>query len=172
MIFFEYEQDKSSLTDRKLTAAMSLLVKQFVKQVADFALDSSRKHIPQGNTLRSLEALEIDGPHRGVDPGSWIANVGVGEITPKDQHESPDYPIFVHQGTGLFHEDESKAGLITAAQPGNVMVFEKLGEGTVFTRTVEGQLPQPWSEDVDRETNEYVRLHKRALAKKIEALFN
>jgi hypothetical protein len=180
MVFFEIDQDSFEfLVDVPFTATVSLFVKQFVADIADYALHSAQKHIPKGETLRSLEALEVLGPERGATKGSWVANVGLGEVESLgDEHESPIYPVFVHEGTGLFANQETyegrygggESGLIRPAN-GNIMVFEKEGEGSVFTRHVEGQLPQPWSEDVHRETDEYVRLRKRVLAGKIQALF-
>jgi hypothetical protein len=51
-----------------------------------------------------------------------------------------------------------------------VMVFEKKGEGTIFTRNVEGQKPQPYLNDVERELEPYFIMKKRQLAFELNRL--
>lgn len=144
-----------------------LLIREWLEDVAQFMYDSFTKWIPvsSGATLAALEKGNVNKTIYG-----YSVEVGVGRVfKPRSfiyEFNEPNYPLFVHEGTGIYGE---RGGRIYASH-GNVMAFEKEGEGTVFTRWVEGQHPQPYSEAVEEETDAYIELHKHDLAEAFNKL--
>lgn len=141
------------------------LLHDFMDDVADFAIRSLRKHVPV-DTGRTYDHI-----HRGnveKTPYGYKVEVGILPIEMLKKGESPDYPVFVHEGTGLFGEERHWI----VPQHGNIMVFDvdggpgniDNGGHTVFTRNVEGQPAQPYMDTVTAETSDYIRLKKRELA--------
>lgn len=146
-------------------AEVELLLRDFVEDVAQKAAASFRRKVPIGDTFRTWESVGINGPFKTAT-GQWRATAGVGPIEKLKPGESPNYPIFVHEGTGLFRKNNP--GLIYP-QHGNVMVFEVDGQ-TIFTRYTQGQPAQPYIQEVQEETERYMRLKKRELAALINNL--
>lgn len=157
MITYTVEQEGYSGKGNAVKA--DLIIRGFVEDFASFAEDSFIKHVPyaSGRTLNAIHKGKVE-----KTPFGYQAEVGVKSIFGLREGESPDYPLFVHEGTGLW-ADGGTGSAITPLN-GNVIAFEKLGEGTVFTRWVSGQAPQPYLEDVEEEVSEYIFKKKRELA--------
>lgn len=141
--------------------------RDFMEDIAEEAYKLFVEHIPLGPTGRTLAALS-KGDVNKHPGGLWTVSVGVGHV-PVGEDEDEDYPLFVHEGTGIFKQGvgrsrDAQNEAIIYPEHGNVMVFEKKGEGTIFTRWVEGQKPQPYLDTVDRELQPYLQLQKRRLA--------
>jgi hypothetical protein len=153
-----------------LGAALDIVIRGLLDDIADFAKGRFEAHVPQGPTLRTLEAVNRSRVNKF--PFGYEVEAGVGEIEPRDAHESPEYPLFAHEGTGLFNK-ENPHWIVPLH--GNVMVFEAYQGGNatgnlVFTRNVEGQEAQPYLDTVESETQAYVQLKKRTVAALINSL--
>lgn len=145
-------------------AKIKAILHDFMDDVADFAIKSLQRNVPLGDTGRTFEHI-----HRGnVERTAYGYKVEIG-ILPIEllkSGESADYPVFVHEGTGMFSDDPHWI----VPQHGNVMVFEvddgtmSGGGRTIFTRNVEGQEAQPYMDTVEKETSAYIRLKKREIA--------
>lgn len=129
----------------------------------------------------------IDYIHSGsVDKHAWGYSIDVG-ILPVEDAADPEYPKYVDQGSGIYNLRASggnfrvatgatkgrfsspSSALITPSN-GNVMVFEKEGEGTIFTRWVKGQRGQHFGDKVYREMQTFVAAEKQKLRAEIAAV--
>lgn len=146
-------------------AAIDLVIREFMHDIAEFAFESFARHIPfdSGRTLNALSEGRVN-----KTPWGYTVDVGVEPVSTVRDGESPLYPLFVHEGTGIFRSDGK--GKMIYPEHGNVMAFEKSTGETVFTRWVRGQAPQPYSEIVDEETNEYIRGREKILAATLSTL--
>jgi hypothetical protein len=146
-------------------AKADLIIRDWLHEIADFAEDSYYRHVPyaSGRTLAAINKSRVN-----KTPYGYTVEVGIGPIFGLHYGESPEYPVFVDQGTGIFGP-EGESGLITP-QNGNVIAFEKLGEGTIFTRFVEGQEAQNYSEKIHEEVDAEIVIKKAELAVMLSAL--
>lgn len=162
---FTYEFDTSDIEGANSVKA-DALVRAWMHEVADFIEDLFVQKVPYqtGRTLHAVRQGRINKTSYG-----YSMEVGVGQIFGLKYGESPNYPLFVHEGTGIFRDGAGESGLVTPSH-GNVMAFEKLGEGTVFTRWVEGQPAQPYLEEITAETDAHLVMKKRELAAALSAL--
>ncbi len=133
--------------------------KEFVEDAADVAYRSFQRHAPVGLTGRTHEAI-FKTRATISETGGYEASAGVSEV---EGASDPRYPLYVHEGTGIF--GPSKAPIF--ATHGNVMVFEKEGEGAVFTRWVQGQEAQPYLQDVADDVQRWIRVHKHDIVRTI-----
>jgi len=176
---FEFERPKiGGKGSRAVNAEMDAAIIAFLDDMADFAEEAYKRHVPVGDTLGLYEAIYRD---RVKKKGRFFrVDVGIHRVTDLEPGSDPDYPLFVDQGTGVWGPEHD----LIYPQHGNVLVFEvsssewvipnrrsgdKLfdsGPGqTVFTRFVEGQKPQHFSEKVEEETDARFRIKKRELGK-------
>ena len=99
-------------------------------------------HVPyhSGGLYRAINVGSVQyRPGGAGGGGSYEVHVGV------DESMAP-YAEFVIEGTGIFNRENPTNGIYPAN--GNVMAFQKNGEGTIFTRWTRGQEPQrAWFED-------------------------
>lgn len=150
-------------------AKAEALVRAWMHEIGDFVEDLFVQKVPyaSGRTLHAVRQGRIN-----KTPYGYTMEVGVGQIFGLKYDESPDYPLFVHEGTGIFAnraDGSSDAGLITP-QHGNVIAFEKLGEGTVYTKWVQGQRAQPYLDEITEESDAYITVKKAELAAALNAL--
>ncbi len=148
-------------------AKFQALIKEWAEDVAEFAESAFQFEQPVGNTGRMLSATSSTRATRiaGTTFG-YEASAGISEIdeTRGNDPEEGLYPLYVLKGTGIYgpHADlYGTKGYLPAH--GNVMVFEKLGEGPIFTRYVKGQEPNPFFDIVIRETKAYAKVKLREL---------
>lgn len=139
-----------------------LIIREWLHDIANFAEDAFARHIPfkSGRTLRALSKGRVN-----KTPYGYTIDIGIHPIFGLKYGEDPEYPRYVHEGTGIHYDGSAIVPL-----NGNVMAFEKLGEGTVFTRFVEGQKPQPYIDDVEREIQAEIIIRKADLALMLNAL--
>jgi hypothetical protein len=105
-------------------------------------------HVPfhSGALFRAIEIGPVVYHPGGAGGGGFYeAHVGVNE-------EIAPHAIFVVEGTGIYGPQQS---MIYPAK-GNVMVFEKGGEGSVFTKSSKGQEPRSAWFEVAQEVAEAV----------------
>jgi hypothetical protein len=139
---------------------------RIVNDIVDFAYDSFQRNVPIGDTYRTYEAVYKTHAIAGSIAGIEEASAGVNKTVPTHAGESPEYPLFVHRGTGIFGPHRSPI----VSPKGNVMRFNigagnpyfmKQGDpGNIFRLQVKGQKPQPYLEDVVRETRLYIERQK------------
>lgn len=116
-------------------------IQESIQKAAELAADEMRRNVPyhEGRLYRAIEVDTEGGPFgTGYQPGGAG---GGGHYTARvfvDQDEAP-HAAWVIGGTGIY--DRSGPHGIYPAN-GNVMAFDKLGEGAVFTRWTRGQQPQ------------------------------
>lgn len=158
-------------------ARIEIIVRDWLDDIAGFAKESFQENVPfkTGRLFEAISEGRVD-----KHPWGWSVSIGIEPIEELKPGESPEYPLFVSEGTGLFGE----RGQLITAQHGNVMVFsvedkaepgftklapskKELEQGVIFTRNVEGQEPQPFIEETYQEVNWYIRVRKRELAARI-----
>jgi hypothetical protein len=157
---FDNEEDFGGFMDN---AKADLIIREWVHGIADFAEDAFYRHTPysSGRMLNAITQGRVN-----KTPYGYTVNIGIAPIFGLKYGESPEYPRFVEEGTGIF----GPRGKAIMPQNGNVMAFEKLGEGTVFTRWVEGQKPQSFMDDIEDEVGAEIVLKKAELAIILDAL--
>jgi hypothetical protein len=160
MLEFEYTFDENEHPD---DLRVELVLRNFMHDIADFARDSFYKHVPQGDSLRTLESVEEGRVNK--TPYGFEVEIGITPIEEVEEGESPYYPLFVHEGTGLFSDDPHWI----VPTHGNVMVFERGGD-VIFTRQTTGQPAQPYLDTVEEETHVYIELKKQEVARLIQQL--
>lgn len=168
---FKLEREGKGLIDSEKVDAI------FYNLMDDIADEAERvfiQHIPfqSGRTLNALEKGDIN-----KHPGFYSVSIGIRPIENVEPGEDPEYPLFVHEGTGIFAKDGNR-GLILpkgfgqgevgddlfSNEPGNVIAFQKGGDGElVFTRYVKGQQPQSYLDDVHREMERYLAFKRTEL---------
>lgn len=158
---FEEKMDSGALD----WAEMEVAFRDFMSDIGSYMASRLRHHVPLGATWRTFRNIYEDDVEK--TPYGYSVDVGIHPIEDVQQGESPIYPLFVHEGTGMFSDNPHWI----VPQHGNVMVFEDLRHGIeggpssiVFTRSVEGQEAQPYMDIVEEETGVYVELKKRELA--------
>jgi hypothetical protein len=160
MEFQIYESD-FTFADR---IKAEVIFREFMEDVADVAVKSFQRHVPfdSGRTWEAISASPVN-----KTPYGYTVSVGIEPIVDLMSGESEIYPVFVHEGTGMFSDDPHWI----VPQHGNVMVFdvydaaEESGWRTVVTRNTEGQEAQPYLDTVEGEVNAYIRLKKREVAR-------
>lgn len=104
----------------------------------------------------------------------WTVSIGIEPIPPKHVGESPEYPKFVDEGTGIFGPEgfASGGGDSNHFSPlhGNVLAFEKASGETVFTRWVTGQVGQHFMDRTENEVNAHIEVSKHELAAIISSM--
>lgn len=173
---------------RSVQNEIDTAIKIFLEDMAIFAEEAFKRHVPIGDTLGIYDAIYRDRVKKKGD--FFDVSVGIHRVEPVEPGVDPDYPLFVDEGTGVWGPEHD----LIFPQHGNVLVFEvsstdlvipnrrsggnlfDRGPGqTVFTRYIEGQKPQHFSEKVDEETAARFRIKKRELGAvlgKIIANFN
>ena len=119
-------------------------------------------------TRRLKRKLEST-PANREPTGALEARVGVGEI-----HELPGgrsgparegqslYPLFVHEGTGLFGAHHR------LIRPRRAKAMRFVGRtGLVYAKTVKGQRPQPYMAEAFEDVNAFVRARLEATVDEI-----
>lgn len=175
LVTFEQKRDERfTKIDR---AVLDGLYRDFMKDIGRVGAAALREVVPfeistQEHMINYIDAGE-------VDKHSWGYSIDVG-ILPIEGAPDPEYPKYVDQGTGIYNlrasggnfriargsrkgSFASPASALITSSSGNVMVFEKEGEGTIFTRWVKGQRPQNFSDQVERKMEQYIKLRKQKL---------
>jgi hypothetical protein len=109
-------------------------------QMKAFAPGSIRQ-LTSTSDVRWIDALELEAV-AGVEPA-----VGRGDIDPR-------FPLYVHEGTGLYRLHSPS---YIRPQRARAMRFEKRGEGPKFRRRVSGQRAQPFVYMAYQMTTLYMR---------------
>lgn len=163
MLDISWEFDDEDLFGFLDEPKADLIIRQWLHDIADFAEDSFYRHVPYatGRTLAAISESRVN-----KTPYGFTVEVGIGQIFGLHYGEDPEYPKYVHEGTGIY----GPRGMPIMPTNGNVIAFDKLGEGTIFTRWVEGQRPQPYIDDVEREVQAEIILKKADLALMLSAL--
>jgi hypothetical protein len=162
---------------RSVQAEIDTTIREFLEEMAIFAEEAFRAHVPVGDTLGIYDAIYRDRVKKKGD--FFNVEVGIGPVEPVPPGVDPNYPLYVDQGTGLWGPEHD----LIYPQHGNVLVFTvsssdwvipnrrsggnlfDRGPGQeVFTRYIEGQKPQHFSEKVDEETEAFFKIKKRELA--------
>lgn len=157
---FDNEEDFGGFLDN---AKAELVIREWLHEIADLAEDSFYKHVPyaSGRMAHAITQGRVN-----KTPYGYTVDIGIAPVFGLHYGESPEYPRYVEEGTGIYYEG---GGKITPSH-GNVIAFEKLGEGTVFTRWVEGQPPQHFMEKIEDEVRGEIILKKAELAVMLNAL--
>lgn len=148
-------------------ARVEVIVREWLDDIAGFAVDSFRNHVPvqSGELLESIEEGRVD-----KHPYGWSVSISV---------TSP-HADWVYEGTGLFGPKHQ----IITAEHGNVLVFsigekhdpvftkgkvgkKEMAEGVIFTKKMKGQRPNPFLDEVHKDVDQYVRGKKRELAARL-----
>lgn len=157
-------------------AHIEIIVRDWLDDIAHFAEMSFERHVPF-KTGRMAAAVREGVVNK--HPWGWSVSIGIDPVDEVDPGESPNYPKFVEEGTGIFGNNHD----VIKPQHGNVMVFSvtkkkfpgftknpnarELAEGVIFTRHVQGQPAQHYLEDTYQEVKAVIRLRKRELARRI-----
>lgn len=137
---------------------VDLLMREFMGDVRDKVIELFQEHVPResGRTYDAISAGDINKTAFG-----YSVQVGIESIQELKAGESEYYPLFVHEGTGLFSDRPHWI------QPlhGNVMTFENKKTGDyIITRNTQGQEAQPYLDTVEERADHYLTLKKRELA--------
>lgn len=128
-------------------------IKDALEQAAYAAHAYMATHVPyhEGTLYRALNVGRVK-----YSPGA-SGGGGYYEIHVSVDADRAPHGEFVIEGTGIYNRDNPKNGIYPAS--GNVMAFEKLGEGTVFTRWTRGQEPQRvwWDVGIEIANDEIMR---------------
>ena len=153
----EYEVKVEGLLDlnvriRALGAEYRDRILEAVEKATTEAGAYMAMHVPyhSGQLYRAINVGPVVyRPGAAGGGGYYEAHVGVNE-------EMAPHAIWVTEGTGIYNRENPTNGIFPGK--GNVMAFEKLGEGTVFTRWTRGQEPQDaWFENAQDLANAVVR---------------
>lgn len=124
---------------------------------------AARRHAPRGSTGHLAAAISDDAIVFRIRGDVAAARFGVQPVDTAGRGRR-DYPIYVHEGTGLYGRLHR---IITARRAGK-MVFPGGGKpwpihagrtGIVVKRTVKGQRPQPYMTIAYEEAKVYVEAH-------------
>lgn len=161
--FLSWEFDDDDFGGFLDNVKADVIIRNWVHGIADFAQDSFYRHVPyaSGRMLHAVSQGRVN-----KTPYGYTVNIGIQPVFGLKYGEDPEYPRYVEEGTGLWGPDGAKY----TPTNGNVMAFEKLGEGTVFTRFVEGQKPQRFMEVIEDEVRGEIVLKKAELAILLSAL--
>ncbi len=181
MFDIKIERDRPRVSgrgSRSVQTEIDTTIKEFLEEMAIFAEESFRQHVPVGDTLGIYEAIYRDRVKKRGD--LFSVDVGITNVEPVEPGVDPKYPLFVDEGTGLFGPKHE----LIYPEHGNVLAFTvassewvvpnrraggnlfDAGPGqTVFTRYIEGQKPQHFSEKVDEETAAFFKIKKRELGR-------
>jgi len=155
----------------KFKAEVEILLKEFMDDIADFTEEQFRDNVPIGASPEGGRTQEhISGNVEKTKYG-FALSVGVEPISTLKPGEDPQYPIYVHGGTGHFNPFEPHDIL---PANGNIMQYITYSSGPFFgpgdvikTRFTKGQEAQPYLDRISREVNAYIRVKKRELSAKI-----
>lgn len=134
-----------------------------LRQAARVGAEAARLHAPRGSTGRLAGAIADDAIVFRIRGDVATARFGVQPVR-NPGRGSPLYPIFVHEGTGLYGR---RHRLITPRRS-PAMVFPRGGKpwpvvagrsGVVIARAVRGQKPQPYMLTAYEEARVYVETH-------------
>lgn len=163
MFEIEFEHEFIKVDDKALAVEIDAAIIAFLEDVAKFVEHDFHRQVPRGETNRLFGAVNRSRVEKS--PKGFKVEIGIKPIPPSKPGESPQYPLFVDQGTGLFGE---RHNIITPTH-GNVMVFEYKGR-TIFTRFVEGQKGQHFSDIVYTDSKAYFKVKKHELARILSTL--
>ena len=125
--------------------------------------EAARRHAPKGASGRLEDAIENDAIVFRIRGNEIAARFGVQPV-PNPARGSRLYPLYVHEGTGLF----GRLGRLIVVKRAKAMVFPGGGKpwptmfgstGRVVKVTVQGQKPQPYMRLAYEEAQSYVEAH-------------
>jgi hypothetical protein len=134
-----------------------------LREGARVGATAARLHAPRGSTSRLAGAITDDAIVFRVRGDTVQARFGVQPVRDPGRG-SPLYPIYVHEGTGLY--GHLKRVITPRRSP--VMVFPGGGKpwpvtvgrtGVVVKHVVRGQRPNPYMTHAFEEADAYVRAH-------------
>ena len=134
-----------------------------LREGARVGTEFARLHAPRGSTGKLSGAIADDAIVFRIRGDVATARFGVQPVR-NPGRGSPLYPIFVHEGTGLF----GRLHRMITPKRSPVMVFPGGGKpwpvlvgrtGIVMKRYVRGQRPQPYMTHAYEEAKVYVEAH-------------
>lgn len=134
-----------------------------LRQASLIGAETARELAPEGATGRLKANIANEGITFRISRDVVTARFGVQPVRSPGRG-SPLYPMFVHQGTGLF----GRIGRMIVAKRARKMVFPGGGKpwpiaagrtGTVATLSVRGQRPQPYMDRAYETARTYVEAH-------------
>lgn len=140
------------------------IIRDELEDVASHATRFLRERVPyhRGNLYESI--------HEGhVDKHNWGWSITVG------MDPAPHYAEVVHEGRGnlgtltnwhnirVIRLEDKEIPAFTKAFPSK----REIAEGVVFTRRIKAQPPNPYLDDTHREVDNYLRIKKREIARRI-----
>jgi hypothetical protein len=134
-----------------------------LRDAARIGTTAARLHAPRGSTGRLSGAIEDDGIVFRIRGDTVAARFGVQPVGDPGRG-SRLYPIYVHEGTGLY----GRLHRIITPRRAPAMVFPAGGKpwpveigrtGRVVKRTIRGQRPQPYMNRAYDEAKAYVEVH-------------
>jgi hypothetical protein len=138
-------------------------VTPILRRGARVGVESARVHAPKGSTRRLSDAIADDAITFRVRGDYAVARFGVQPVM-NPGRGSRLYPIYVHEGTGLF----GRLHRVITPKRSPVMVFPGGGKpwpvligrtGVVVKRSVRGQRAQPYMAHAYEEAAAYVGAH-------------
>lgn len=138
-------------------------VTPILRRGARVGVESARIHAPRGSTRKLAEAIADDAITFRVRGDYAVARFGVQPVRSPGRG-SRLYPIYVHEGTGLF----GRLHRVITPKRSPVMVFPGGGKpwpvlvgrtGVVVKRSVRGQRAQPYMASAFEEAAAYVGTH-------------
>lgn len=134
-----------------------------LREASRIGAATARQVAPEGSTGRLKANIADEGITFRVTGGFVTARFGVQPVRSPGRG-SPLYPMFVHQGTGLF----GRVGRMITAKRAPRMVFPAGGKpwpiaagrtGMVVRLAVRGQRPQPYMDRAYDTARAYVETH-------------
>jgi hypothetical protein len=138
-------------------------VTPMLREAARLGAETARRLAPKGATGRLQEAIADDAIVFRIRGDTAQARFGLQPVR-RPGRGSPLYPVYVHEGTGLYGRHErlirpKKARAMAFPAKGGWWPVEFGRTGAVVTRTVSGQRPQPFMTSAYDIAKAYVETH-------------
>lgn len=142
-------------------------VTPILREASRVGAEAARFHAPKGATGRLEDQIENSSIVFRVRDDLVVARFGVQPV-PNPGRGSRLYPLYVHEGTGLY----GRLGRVITPRRAKAMVFPGGGKpwptmfgttGKVVKHTIRGQRPQPYMRLAYDEAREYVDQHLNEL---------
>lgn len=142
-----------------------------LREAARIGAEAARLHAPKGHTGNLAGAIANDAIVFRIRGGVASARFGVQSVTDPGRG-SRLYPIYVHEGTGLY----GTLHRLVTPRRAPMMVFPGGGKawptvagrtGLVVKHTVRGQRPQPYMERAWEEASAYVDAHRDDMVRRL-----
>lgn len=128
-------------------------VTPMLRRAARLGAETARAEAPKGATHELVDAIADDAIEFRVRGGVVAARFGVQPVVGR-QGGSPLYPLYVHEGTGIY----GRLHRVIKSRRAKFMVFWGR-TGLVFARSVRGQRPQPYMTRAYEVAAAYVEAH-------------